>query len=359
MDLKKKPGDNDENDGNWKTGTLSENIQKNLQNIMGNDDIFLELWEYIFKQTKEKIEKNEMEYIGEGKEWMVYKIEIELPNKEKKIFLAVKKRFDNNLKDEIHLQKSFYDVAKKSKTWVEIPETLWEVEAKNDKYFLMEYINGKTLFNLKIEKIAEYFYEKFHKKYPTFFKNLEGINTERDMKNINKASLFDFKTDKEARAAMYKIINMLNENLEPMLQKYTGVKIALLNKETYDKTMEKIYYDSSLHGHIFSQNDGREVQQKIKDFLHTCHQQGLFHRDLWGNPTNIMFTYKNDTIVPVIIDFWKAQKSERGHTDKEYERWEWPYGDQNETYVPDTNICDTIKSLSYHPPKREPGELYY
>jgi len=37
-----------------------------------------------------------------------------LANKQKKIFLAVKKRFDNQLTEEIKLQKEFCKVAKKN-----------------------------------------------------------------------------------------------------------------------------------------------------------------------------------------------------------------------------------------------------
>jgi len=112
----------------------------------------------------------------------------------------------------------------------------------------MEYIDGKTLFNLKVEKIAESFYDKFEEKYPDFFAKIQGINKNIDEANINKASTFDFKNDKEARETMFKIVNFLNENNELMIQKYTGVKgIALLNTETYNKTIEKIYYDQTLY----------------------------------------------------------------------------------------------------------------
>ncbi len=85
----------------------------------------------------------------------------------------------------------------------------------------MEYIDGKTLFNLKMEKIAETLYKKFKDKYHDFFKRAKGINRHIDQKNINKASYFDFENDTEARERMEKTINFLNENAEPMLQKYT------------------------------------------------------------------------------------------------------------------------------------------
>ncbi len=342
------------------TAKISQKVKQNLQNIIWDEDIFLHLWKYIFKQTKEKIEKNEMEYIAEWKEWTVYKIEIELPNKEKKIFLAIKKRFDNNLSEEIELQKSFWEITKKSTTGIKVPETLWEIDTTNGKYFLMEYIDGKTLFNLKTEKIAERFYRKFKDKYVKFFNYIEGINKNMDKKNIQKASIFNFKNDTEAREIMYKIVNFLNENWETIIQKYTWTaNIALLNKENYDKTIEKIYYDEELCSPIFNQNEWWIIQKKIKDFLHECHKAGLFHRDLWGNTSNIMFTQKNDTIIPVIIDFGKAKKIEWENMKEEYDKWERPYWDDEESYIPDTYICEIIKWLTYYPPRREPGELYY
>lgn len=358
MDLKKEPDNINKKEP--QADVLSKQIQENLKSIMEDDDMFLHLWEHIFKQTKNKIEHNDMEYIWEWKEWVVYKIEIELANKQKKIFLAVKKRFDNQLTEEIKLQKEFCKVAKKNNRWVEVPETLWEVKANNGNYFLMEYIDGKTLFNLKVEKIAESFYDKFEEKYPDFFAKIQGINKNIDEANINKASTFDFKNDKEARETMFKIVNFLNENNELMIQKYTGVKgIALLNTETYNKTIEKIYYDQTLYWPIFNEKDWRVVQQKIKEFLGDCHKEWLFHRDIWGNPSNIMFMQKKNGIVPVIIDFWQSKKSKQERTDKDYERWEWPYGDESETYIPDTDICETIKWLTKRPPRRGPGELYY
>ncbi len=47
---------------------ISGKIQKSIKAIIGNDDIFLKLGEKIFMKTKEKIEKNDMKYIAEGKE---------------------------------------------------------------------------------------------------------------------------------------------------------------------------------------------------------------------------------------------------------------------------------------------------
>jgi len=44
---------------------------------------------------------------------------------------------------------------------------------------------------------------------------------------------------------------------------------------------------------------------------------------------------------------------------KEYRRGEGPYGDENETYIPDTDICQIIRLLTYKPPKREPRELNF
>jgi len=78
----------------------------------------------------------------------------------------------------------------------------------------MEYIQGKTLFTLKMEKIAEFFYDKFNQKYPDFFRKMKSLNKERDQHNINKQNLFDFQNDKEARDTMYNIISLLNDNQE-------------------------------------------------------------------------------------------------------------------------------------------------
>lgn len=39
---------------------------------------------------------------------------------------------------------------------------------------------------------------------------------------------------------------------------------------------------------------------------------------------------------------------------QEYEKGDGPYGDEYETYIPDTDICHIINSLTIKPPKREP-----
>ncbi|MCX6824341.1 MAG: hypothetical protein NT085_04395 [candidate division SR1 bacterium] len=341
------------------TTNLSSKMKKNLHEIIGQDDIIFSLGEAIYNQAKEKIENNQIEYVSEGMEGVVYKMEIELSNKEKKIFLAVKRRFDDKIKEEMKMQNDFYDVAKKSTTGTKVPNILGKIETTTGKYFLMEYIDGKTLFNLKIEKIAGYFYQKFKDKYPDFFQKLKGINKDIDRTNINKAHDFDFKNDAEAREEMLKITNFLNDQNEQIIQKYTGVKgVAYLEKKTYEATMKKMYYDQELYGDIFNQKAGWKLQQQIKDFLIECHEAKLFHRDLGGNPGNIMFMQGKDGIIPVIIDFGKSIKYEVGEIKNEYGRGDGPYGDEKETYIPDSDICEIIKTLTNKPPKKEPRELF-
>lgn len=120
----------------------------------------------------------------------------------------------------------------------------------------MEYIQGKTLFTLKLEKIAERFYDKFKAKYPTFFTNMRWLNKDIDEKNINARSRFNFENDTEAREAMQRIISFLNESQEGMMKKYTNIPgIVLLDKKNFDDIIEKIYHDESMEIRIFEQKE--------------------------------------------------------------------------------------------------------
>lgn len=351
--------ENEKKDLDKKEYNISSQATENLKDILAENDFSIKLWEYIYLQVKEKIEKNDMKYIAEGKEGVVYRIEIELPNQEKKTFLAVKRRFNNTIQKEINIQEKFFEKTVKDNTWVKVPEILWQVHTNEGKYFLMEYIPGKTLFTLKLEKIAEFFYNKFYKKYPEFFEKIKYINKDINPKNINKCNKFDFKNDTEARDWLYKIISFMNENQEWYLKKYTNIPgIILLDKKNYDDIMDKIYNDESMEIKIFEQKEWWILYDKIQNFLYQCHESGLFHKDIGWNPTNIMFIQGKENIIPVIIDFWKWEIITWEAMKKEYKKWEWPYWDEYETYIPDTDICHIIRWLSKKPPKREPRELY-
>lgn len=119
MELKKKPTNKEDiqNEHN-----ITPQAVGNLKDILAENEFSLKLGEHIYLQAKEKIENNDMQYISEGKEGMVYKIEIETPDKKKKTLLAVKRRFDDIVKEEIHIQKKFFERSEKSETGVKVPE---------------------------------------------------------------------------------------------------------------------------------------------------------------------------------------------------------------------------------------------
>ncbi len=340
---------------------ISPQAASNLKDILAERDLFWELWEQLYMQAKEKIETMDMEYIWEGKEGIVHKIEVTFQDKTTKKLLAVKRRFDNTLKNEIDIQRKFFDQSKKNKDIIKIPKVFWEISTNKGEYFLMEYIEGKTLFTLKMEKIAEYFYKKFQNKYPDFFWNIKTLNIQKDENDINKRQMFNFWSDEEARNNMFKILSFLNDKQEPFLKKYTNTPgIVLIDKNMFDTIIAKIYNDADMDIKIFNQKEWWKIQDKLKEFLYQCHKQWLFHRDIWGNPTNIMFIQKSDEIQPVIIDFGQGtiiKYNLNMEGKQEYERGDGPYGDEHETFIPDTDICHIINSLTIKPPKREPREL--
>jgi len=77
----------------------------------------------------------------------------------------------------------------------------------------MEYINGKTLYALVMEKIMERLY-KDNQEFKSHFESLKRFRKleSQDKLNPNKRSLFDFPTDYDANNALYKAINFLVSN---------------------------------------------------------------------------------------------------------------------------------------------------
>ena len=66
MGLKKTP--EKEPETNPKAGLITKNVKKHLRQIMANEEEIFNIGKYIYDQTREKIEQNDMEYIGEGME---------------------------------------------------------------------------------------------------------------------------------------------------------------------------------------------------------------------------------------------------------------------------------------------------
>ena len=336
------------NNKNWNNiWSISKTVQDRLYKSI---DV-MEVWKLIIDQVIDKIKNKDIEHLGQGTEWVVYKVKVKLPWNNEQILLVVKKRFDNNLKNEIDMQNKFYDIAQDSKCWIKVPKALWETNIDWDNYLLMEFVNGKTLFNLKLEKIASEIYKKFADKYPEFFNELTAINKDIDINNINKKSMINFNTDEDARKQMYRILSFLNDQWEIFIRKHTWVQGAIiLDTKSFNDLLTKIYYDNDIDKSVFSLKEWRDIQERMKKFFYEAHKKWCFHRDIWWNPTNIMFEQDWDKIIPVVIDFGKSKTYEWDWRN-EYERWNWPYAETGRTgdmdwALPDTRICTIIQWIT-------------
>ncbi len=329
-------------------------ISKRIQNILKEDVNPNELGNFVLKEIERKILDNQIEHIWQGTEWIIYKVIITLPWWQKQTILAAKKRFDNAVNNENTMHKSFYDISENKKYWVKVPQIFGTKEVNWENYLLMEFINGKTLFNLKLEKIAWEIYKEFNKKYPELWEEMKTINKNIDINNINKCHAFSFETDAIARNELYKIISFLNDKQDLFITKRTGHKwITYLDKRAFDNILWKIYHDEDIDKTIFDLKTWRDIQNKLKNFFYESHKKWLFHRDIWGNPANMMFEQDWDTITPVVIDFGKSKKYDWGRKD-EYNKWEWPYEEAGWHWdlsgaIPDTDICSIIQWVTKKP----------
>lgn len=338
-------------------------ISKRIQDVLKEDISPSELGNFVLNQIEEKILNNQIEHIWQGTEWIIYKVIIDIPWWQKQIILAMKNRFDDNIKNESTMHERFSNISKNKEYWVRVPKIFGSKEINGENYLLMEFINGKTLFNLKLEKIAEEIYKKFENKYPEFWKWMKSINKNIDNNNINKCHMFNFETDQMARDELFKIISFLNDQQDLFITKRTWIKwITFLDKKAFDDILWKIYYDEEIDKTIFDLKRWRDIQDKLKNFFYASHKEWLFHRDIWGNPANLMFEQDWDTIVPVVIDFGKSKQYDWTSKD-EYSKGEWPYQEPGwhwdlDGAIPDTDICSIIKWVTEQPKPKERREKF-
>ncbi|MDR3168796.1 MAG: hypothetical protein LBU27_03410 [Candidatus Peribacteria bacterium] len=126
--------------------------------------------------VKEMIEHNspDIEFFTQGSEGMIYKMKVVIDNTFH-TFIAMKKRFDNNISHESKMlahannlvvdsdRKGFSTPAIRAK----VPNFIGPVSAKDledgtkiAEYLVMEYVEGKTLYTLQLEAIIKKMQEK-------------------------------------------------------------------------------------------------------------------------------------------------------------------------------------------------------
>lgn len=217
--------------------------------------------EYEIKQIVEILDKMDLEKDWHSKwsEWVIFKVRIQDEEGNFKEYIAAKKRYDNDPDNEWKIHKKVEDIIKEKMpdSIVKVPElkaviTLGSLE----KFIIMEFVNGKTLYQLELEEI---------------FKRW----------NIPTGEI---QSDMEAEGLLFKMLN-----LNPM------------SKKDSEQT-QKRYYQEMKMIKLFNPEQWKKFKDELKKFLQEMHKEWIFHRD-GSNPRNIMIHEDGSLYV---IDFWKS-----------------------------------------------------
>lgn len=217
-------------------------------------------------------------------------------------FVIVKRRYDSfsgtlGTDKEYKLQIAARNVAKKT-DGVRVPKIFHRLHGEDgSEYIVMEYVKGKTLWNLMVESIVN----------PN--QNLQGnltIGAENPIARFFEsrsgfATTFD--NDTEAEKGMQAWYREYGEKLG--LKHDLGIMNTdpITRKTTYPNL--EPYLEADLKKlSMFDADTVSYVEKKLRKFLKDLHNQGIFHRDL--NIRNIMLTPGGDIYV---IDFGKGVQS--------------------------------------------------
>ena len=291
--------------------------------------------------NSENFKKYILEYISthqaitNGQEWEIHKIEVD-----NKKFIVAKKRYDVKSKNEFILQKEAYKVSKESDSWVCVPEPIYEFDDWTNWYIVMEYIDWKTLYTKTWEWIINQHVIPYLEKHIMHEKK-DYMPAELDLYELLKKYwnnwVVSFLNDTQAEEWVIEFLEILyklgviddnpNHNTKDINNPQVRKNIAL----------EKYYKKHIWKTIVFNRDKWQKIWKMIQQFITDLHDSWIYHRDLWWNPRNIMFT--DDKVY--IIDFWKSQMwvTQWWYSNVDQITW-WIYDD-------DESIVQKIKQLSW------------
>ncbi|MDD5213493.1 MAG: lipopolysaccharide kinase InaA family protein [Candidatus Gracilibacteria bacterium] len=297
----------------------SEEEKKSLIKLIQNNPIELE--NYVLSE----IENKHLSPITHGTEGEIYKLEIE-----NKSYVVVKKRYSSAHKNEFSLLKRAKEIQEKlslNGNSIKIPTPIGSFVKNDSEYIMMEYIEGKTLYTMSLEKILEKEFIKYYKQISneTVLKDylynislvIEGID-ENLLKNFDNYQNNEILKEICEKNGNLKKINLEDDSMaEKVLINFYKIlyenKLIHENPEIIDPVKKenpflvKKYRENIKGIGVFSEMEGIKIGKEINSFLQEMHKEGLYHRDLGGNPRNIMFTKTNTgEYEAYIIDFGKA-----------------------------------------------------
>lgn len=281
--------------------------------------------------------------ITRWQEWEIYKIKLDWW----KEYIVAKKRFDTESRYEFYMQKVAYNFSRKFNSWVKVPEILDEFQNWWSWYLLMEYVNWKTLDNMLWEWICKQHIipkiERFRKSWNILYHRLES-----DISEFENAYWglhdFEFKDDSDVESWVFHLLEILHELGDLDVPKPPRIAETDINNPT------KANYpirNNFLKKHIgktiiFSERKWIEIHSKLLNFLRGLHWNWFYHRDIWGNYRNLMFSVNDKwEYTPYLIDFWVSVY------------WKWSednvYSNPIEirNYYNDNAILEVIKNVTW------------
>ncbi len=279
-------------------------------------------------------------------EWEVYKIRLW-----EKHIIVVKKRFkfDNNNEFNLHREalRALWRSGISPTTLVSIPKLYGKFDSSkkdegdtpDNSYIIMEYIPGKTIYNLMCASIVDYWLKKskedprireaFEFMRPSAPSHVELHPIPRWLNILSRHEIetgISFANDSEAEKYMEWVYAILLEK-----------KVI-----SYTKTWEKHrIFDDIKNVPVFQKVEFALLKSQLSDFLQKMHAQWFYHRDIAENPRNLML-WDDGRIY--LIDFWRSKLVSPGSSEDVYSDWQ-----TDGVYTNDNHLISYISRLASTP----------
>lgn len=271
--------------------------------------------------------------ITNWQEWEIYKFKYEWGE-----YVIAKKRFDTESRNEHKLHKKAHQISLESNSWIKIPEPIYEFHNEENWYIIMEYIEWQTLYTLIWEEIIN---QNIISQIKLKLWNQESNRFNEFKKEYIKNWKVYLKNDSVTEKLVMELLEILHEvwwnvgypNTYVKDENKPHIKRYPVLENIYKKYVDKI--------NLFDEKNWKKITDNLKIFLEEMHSEGIYHRDLWWNPRNIMFTKKWDKIEVNIIDFWMWIETEKWAQCDYHDNITWW------VYDNDNNIITIINSLKW------------
>ncbi|NDK09013.1 hypothetical protein EOM39_07295, partial [Candidatus Gracilibacteria bacterium] len=222
--------------------------------------------------------------------------------------------------NEFELHKTVYEIAKNSDSGVKVPVPIDSFIDGENELILMEYINGKTLYNIVWQSIVK---DVLFKKIERHTKNnrdgslINNFNSYKEKYLID--GKIDFENDSICEEGVLELLFIMFQS--GLIKENPGTITFDKGKKSYP-VMEKIYKENFSKAMIFDTEEQKnDTVKKIRQFIDEIHKEGFYHRDLGGNPRNIMFEKIKNEYKVTVIDFGKSEKLSPGSKFSDFDQF--------------------------------------